>query len=252
LSVPEYVKKAVKDALSENSYIGMVLDVNMYKRVGKEDEVNVSDSGTEFKMKFTIPDVLLTDVDKSKTAYSVVRVYVNDDGKTVTENVDADIDGNTVSIDADTSSEYIIIFNDASPLSSGTKQDNGMTVATPGNEETTLSGTEAATSLQSTVKNDTKDDTSRNSSSDRFILLNLLLLLGTVLLTVLKMFKKDEHKFRIAAMANMLIAAAVYLFRFSTGAIRFADWWSIVFGILFVVSVYVYIHNSEDEQQNSK
>ena len=89
---------------------------------------------------------------KSKTAYSVVRVYVNDDGKTVTENVDADIDGNTVSIDADTSSEYIIIFNDASPLSSGTKQDNGMTVATPGNEETTLSGTEAATSLQSTVK----------------------------------------------------------------------------------------------------
>ena len=54
LSVPEYVKKAVKDALSENSYIGMVLDVNMYKRVGKEDEVNVSDSGTEFKMKFTI------------------------------------------------------------------------------------------------------------------------------------------------------------------------------------------------------
>ena len=68
-------KTLIEDKVEENIQIGIYLDVNMFKQIGNNEAVKISELKETITIQFTVPDDLLV-LDGSKNrVYNIVRVH---------------------------------------------------------------------------------------------------------------------------------------------------------------------------------
>ena len=102
-------KALIGDKVAENVQIGIYLDVNMFKQIGNNEAVKISELKETITIQFTVPDELLV-LDGSKNrVYNIVRVH---DGVATILDAKFDAETKTISFETDCFSTYALVYSD--------------------------------------------------------------------------------------------------------------------------------------------
>lgn len=102
-------KEKIEQKLTNDSTVGMYLDLNLYKNVEGETEQQITETGTDVSLSIDIPASMEnTDLD-SKRTYQVVRIH---DGEAETLVSDYDSESGKLTFNTDRFSTYAIAYAD--------------------------------------------------------------------------------------------------------------------------------------------
>ncbi len=104
--VPAEDKTAVEDYLSDNQYLGVILDINLIKTVNSTSTA-VTECSKPISFRIDVPD----DIIAEDRIYSVVRVH---DGKAENIGGTFDSESKTITVSSDKFSTYAIVYDEAS------------------------------------------------------------------------------------------------------------------------------------------
>jgi len=104
--VPAEDKTAVEDYLSDNQYLGVILDITLIKTVN-DTSTEVTECSKPISFRIDVP----ADIIAEDRIYSVVRVH---DGKAENIGGTFDSESNTITVSSDKFSTYAIVYDEAS------------------------------------------------------------------------------------------------------------------------------------------
>ena len=107
-NVPSEDKAAVEKEVGDSDKYNIVqyLDVTLLKKIGEQQEIEITNTNSPIKITFDLPE----DIRSSERTYSVIRVH---NGETTVLS-DLDNDDSTVTIETDKFSTYALVYSEKS------------------------------------------------------------------------------------------------------------------------------------------
>ena len=106
-TVTDEEKQLIKEKLGENEKVGIYLDINLFKQIGNNDQVKITETNEKIKVTFEIPEELLNTADNITRTFYIVRIH---DG--IAEKIDAKVEDNKISFETDRFSTYALTYTD--------------------------------------------------------------------------------------------------------------------------------------------
>ena len=97
-------KVLINNAINSETEIGLYLDINLFKVIGKNEPVNISELDNKIKITITIPEEL-----KGMDSYKIIRIHNNK-----VDILDTQIDGDKLIFETDSFSTYALAYTKAS------------------------------------------------------------------------------------------------------------------------------------------
>lgn len=102
-------QKIVTESLDKDTEVGTMIDMNLYKKVGSEEETKVTELSAPIELAVAVDDKLVNTDTTVERTYQVVRVH---DGKAETLDCEFDADTKKVTFETDRFSTYAIVYKD--------------------------------------------------------------------------------------------------------------------------------------------
>ena len=106
-TVTDEEKQLIKEKLGENEKVGIYLDINLFKQIGNNDQVKITETNEKITVTFEIPEELLNTADNITRTFYIVRIH---DG--IAEKIDAKVEDNKISFETDRFSTYALTYTD--------------------------------------------------------------------------------------------------------------------------------------------
>lgn len=110
-------KELINNVINTDSELGFYLDINLFKVIGNNDPVSISDLDSKIKITITIPEEL-----KGMDSYKIIRIHNNK-----VDILDTEVDGDKLTFETDCFSTYALIYTKAG-IDANENDDNNISI----------------------------------------------------------------------------------------------------------------------------